>query len=843
MSLLKRFIIVNIILISGLLFYLSYLSLYPQGATQSPEKNEVLAATTQEFNSFALATINQYPVISYPDGRSVPFQDRFAIIRKYSSPSKFTNHLCNSVDERSDAWKNGTSCTGYTNNYNPTFIKLNFDDSEKLMLYAYYGLYAIDSGEKNIVEWQSAHIDRIQNATAVYPCGWTYDPSSVIPVKSGSNFYLFSKFSGHQRTNDSRCLQFYDEYTNRASYSQANGRLYLGYEINSDGKLNTKSYTRTTVAPYTNFAIGGPFGPGPKNATLYATSPTADIYGCKAYDSNKRCISVQGVALQTVTTVPTKSVQGTCKTWGTRSPEYVKCTYSSQWVINNLQSVFVGCNPSAGQYPKCPNTVVQRCDVTGAYILCENQTMPCSYTQEPTGAYSQQCAAYNYTIVPGSFKTAVNSPIFSNFKDFNPNLKTWNTNSTATPADYNPYKDETATNSTANALNFTKDLNSTVFTSNNYMFKVTVPSVGKLNVKRYPLNTTTYNPGSSSYIQTSTYSTNLTLGSSLNTKYSLHYYQNDIYLMASGSTTYNFWKLKNLNTTGANIEVSDLSDEISSKITTGTPKAFGIVSGKVYVIVGNRVYYATISGGGGTVVPDSNYGNFEVNGSVYTSKDLTEKFIVTNPSKKLEGNYVTSASTVTGTNIKSVKGATFSFDYPTTLPKTLFNFTVYSNSFNKFNLLVGSSTAQDPNPLASPNYVSISPASSNKFEIIYISQNRGVKIDLKNTNLNNVNFKLDKYIFVNLDKSNNSRINFTLDCSNATYSAYSVICTKGNKFYMKGALLGQFTIVGSILDTMTTTRFINVSENPDLLLNIIPELRSKKYPMVTTSKVNLKYSQ
>jgi hypothetical protein len=126
------------------------------------------------------------------------------------------------------------------------------------------------------------------------------------------------------------------------------------------------------------------------------------------------------------------------------------------------------------------------------------------------------------------------------------------------------------------------------------------------------------------------------------------------------------------------------------------------------------------------------------------------------------------------------------------------------------------------------------------FEIIYVSQNKGVKIDLNNTNLNNANFKLDKYIFVNLDRNNNSRINFTVDCGNA---AYSIICTSGNKFYMKGALLGQFTIVGSILSTMTNSRFINVSENPDLILNIIPELRTKKYPMVTTSKVNLKYSQ
>ena len=311
--------------------------------------------------------------------------------------------------------------------------------------------------------------------------------------------------------------------------------------------------------------------------------------------------------------------------------------------------------------------------------------------------------------------------------------------------------------------------------------------------------------------------------------------------MAAGSTTFNFWKLGNLNTTGATVTASDLSTELKSKITIGTPKAFGIVSGKVYVITANQVYFATIGGGTPEIdtTDDSNYGNFEVNGNVYTKTDLTEKFIVTNPSKKLEGNFITTAPT-SGSNLKSLKNASIKFDYPTTLPKTLFNFTVYSNSLNKFNLLVGSSTATDPNPLAPTSYISISPTSSNNFEIIYISQNKGVKIDLNNANLNNPNFKLDKYIFVNLDKGNNSRINFTIDCTNA---AYSLICTAGNKFYMKGALLGQFTTTGKILSTMTTTRFINVSENPDLLLNIIPELRSKKYPMVTTSKVYLKYSQ
>lgn len=819
MSLLKRFIIVNVLLITGLVVYLSYLSQNSELDSIGSEKNEVLAASTENFDVFVPATINQYPVISYPDGKTVPFQDRFAIIRKYSSPSKFTNHLCNTVNEASAAWKNDTQgCAGYVPN--PRFIKLNFDGSEKLMLYGYYGLYSIDP-TSNTVKWQSAHIDRIQNASAVYGCGWTYDPSSVIPVKSGSNFYLFSKFSG---LNNANCLQFYDKSAAKPSFSQSTGRLYLGYEVSPSGELNTNSYNRTAVAPYINPAIGGPFGPGPKNATLYASAPYSDIYGCSAFDSSKRCVSIRGVSelIKPVASTGTVS-NGKCLAGYNQFVEgWVRCGICSVDDPQGVRRSSVVCASTSGRDPSCGGTL------SGTYAV-----------RNPSGDYTKYvCTSYQQIVSNASFKGSIVSPTFTNFDNFALNAKSWSTTTSAVPSDYTPYSEEIATNTTSNALNFTKDLNSKVFTSDKYLFKVSILS-GKLNVQRYNLNTSTYTPGSASYIQSSSLSTVLNLGTTANTNYSLQYYSNDIYLLAAGSTTFKFYRIENLNTSGLTITAYDLSSEIFSKITTGTPKAFGIVSGKIYIIAGNQVFYSTIKGSGGTIVSDLNYGNFEVNGNVYTRTDLTEKFIVTNPSKKLEGNFITEASTVS-TNIKSVKEATFSFDYPTSLPKTLDNFTAYSTSLNKFNLLIGPSTADDPNPLAASSYVSISPTSANKYELVYISQNKGVKIDLNNTNLNNVNFKLDKYIFVNLDKGNNSRINFTIDCTNA---AYSVICAAGNKFYMKGALLGQFTITGNILSTMTTSRFINVSENPELILNIAKDLRSKKYPMVSTSKVNLKYSQ
>lgn len=817
MSLLKKFLTINFALVLFLFGYIFYNQNISNLKTEKQLKGDVLAATTDNFDAFALATINQYPVVNYPDGKTVPLQDRFSIIRKYSSPTKFTNHLCNTVNEASAAWKNDTlGCTGYTQK-NPLFIKLNFDGSEKLMLYNFYGLYSVDS-TTNIVKWQSAHIDRFQNATATYNCGWTFDPLTVIPVKSGNNFYLFSKFNG---LNNSNCLQFFDKFTNKPSYSQANGRLYLGYEVAPSGELDLSSYSRTT-----NLTIGGPFGPGPKNATFYITTPKADIYGCSSFDSSKRCTGIQGLALHNVSSAPVRIVNTTCKAWGSPVQVWLKCTYTCDPMSCNWG--LVGCKPSSGNYPGCPSNK----NLYGDSYICMSRA-------EPTNEWYTPCNGWNTATVPGSgyFRTAVGIPSFSNFGNFLANSVVWSTNTPAVPVDYPKYVDEASTNSTSNALNFTKDLNSKVFTTNLYMYKVDILA-GKLNIKRYPINTSTYQIGGSSYISASNFNLDLPVGNLANTKFALQYNQNDIYLLATSGTTFKLYRIENLNASSGTVTSYDLSQEISTKITTGVPTAMGIVSSKIYLVVGNQVYFATISGTGGTVVSDANYGNVEVYGNVFTKTDLTDKFLVTNPSKKLEGNYLTKAD-VASSLIKSSKGVSFGFNYVSPLPTTLFNFVNYTSSLNKFNLLVNSAqTANDPNPLASASYLSISPSSSNNFEIITISQGKGIKIDLTNANLANANFKFDKYIFINLDPSNKSRISFYVDCSLATYST---ICS-GAKFYAKGAFFGQFIVDGQVKSTMTNSRFINITENPDLMLNLIPELRSKKYQLVSKTKVNLKYS-
>jgi hypothetical protein len=374
------------------------------------------------------------------------------------------------------------------------------------------------------------------------------------------------------------------------------------------------------------------------------------------------------------------------------------------------------------------------------------------------------------------------------------------------------------------------------------MFKVSIVS-GKLNVIRYTLKSNTYTLGGSSYINSSNYTLDIALTTF--SKFSLSYVGDDVYLMASGSTGFKFYRIKNLNTLGQTVTSYDLTSEITAKLPTGSKVlAFGIVDpgtgSKIYIATSNQIFYANILGTGGTVITDIAYSNFIVNGNVYTKTDLGENFLYTNPSKKLEGNYITRAQT-SSTNIKSINSVDFTFNFPslTELPQALTGFTSTTTFNTKFNLAVTNSTAVDPNPLASTSYVTFTPTSTNKFEIVTLSQGKGIKIDLNNTNLANTNFKFDKYLFINADPTNKSRVNFYMDC---TLAAYSTICS-GSQFIMKGGVFGPFSLQGTITSTMNNTKFINITENPEIMLNLIPELRIKKYQMISKTKVNLKYSQ
>lgn len=230
--------------------------------------------------------------------------------------------------------------------------------------------------------------------------------------------------------------------------------------------------------------------------------------------------------------------------------------------------------------------------------------------------------------------------------------------------------------------------------------------------------------------------------------------------------------------------------------------------------------------------------NVEFNGNVFADiSSIQRESIFKTSSIRFEGSYITSTNNTS--NLKLFNNSKLSFNYLNGI-SSLNNFTNFTGSnFNKFNLLykdIGSQVESDP--LVASSYIVLDPAnntSNNNFEIIDISTGRGVLIDLTNTNIQK---SFDRYVLMNLDSRNKSRIKFKVDCNNQ--SSYSLICS-GNVFNFKGAILGGFYLEGEVPEGLQNSRFIRIHENASILINLVKELRSNKYPTVTTTLVNLKY--
>lgn len=820
-------------------------------------KSDVLqAATTAQdsFGVFSQVTIDQYPTISYTDTGIVPFQNRFSNYRNVASKTRFTHYLCSGTP---------SSCAGY--NQTPKFVRLRFDGSEKLMLFNFYGLFSIDDSA-NSIKWESTHIDRFltANTNSFSNCSYKYDPASVVPVKNGNTYYLFSKFKG---LNNRSCLQFYDNTAKTPSFSGANGELVLGYEVNSNGQLN-RNYNRTGSL-YRNVTPGneGPFGPGPQNSVTYSTSPLADVVGCKQFDSSKRCINSQGLASNTYNYVPQTSrtekyncriekyaatcpfltcqaftdtrtcsaYQSTPFTYWFKNCSYPQpgtsdCTWQSdiryenvcvQWetttstrfynVLGNPNSTGSLCSPNNHVYTSWVNCTLSR-------TVCDTRTI----------------------VTPSTFKASLVAPTFSNFNNFSFNPANWNVSGGGIPADYNKFSDELSVNSTDNAINFTQDYNKSIFVTNNYIYKLSVTS-RDLTIKRYTLNTNSYDIGGTSYINgSSVKSVTVNIKNTANTNYSLDYIGNDILVMASGSNTPAFYRIKGFNSESAFTTV-DLFPEVIRKLplnTSGVLKTFGIVqngtSSKIFIVTDFQAFWANIEGTISVTVVDTSYKNFEFNGNVFSKENLTSGFMFTAPASKFIGSYVTSEQFTS--NLKFLNSSTLTFNYPNTLLSSLLNFSSFNGTtFNKYNFLYTDVNYTENVPLTDSQYLTFSnPTSTNNLEVIYVSEGRGVKIDLTNQNIIK-NF--NKYVIVNSDKNNRSRINFYLNCASASYS---LICS-GVKFNFKGALLGQFYISGNTNTAIADKRFIRIHENADILINLVSDLRSKKYQTITSTIVNLKY--
>jgi len=231
--------------------------------------------------------------------------------------------------------------------------------------------------------------------------------------------------------------------------------------------------------------------------------------------------------------------------------------------------------------------------------------------------------------------------------------------------------------------------------------------------------------------------------------------------------------------------------------------------------------------------------NIEFNGNVFSKDNLPTGFMFTKTPKQFEGLYLSSQNISSNLRIKN--NTRLTFDFLNSFSSTLSNFSNFDGAnFTRFNYLYKYFKTADSNPLRTDQYVTLDPTqtSRSKYEIISIGTGRGILIDLSDQNLN-ANY--DRFYLQNLDRDNTSRIIFKIDCSPQTVDQYSTMCSGLNKFHFKGSLLGSFDLIGNISPDLNNSKLITLHENPDILINLVPELRSKKYPTVTSTLVNLKY--
>lgn len=234
----------------------------------------------------------------------------------------------------------------------------------------------------------------------------------------------------------------------------------------------------------------------------------------------------------------------------------------------------------------------------------------------------------------------------------------------------------------------------------------------------------------------------------------------------------------------------------------------------------------------GYVTPVS-YNNFEINGNAYSKIYTSDSIITSLPNKTLEGILISADQG--GSSIKYSPMATFKFNFPSSLPAALYGF-INNTTYDKFFNFAGGSATVDASPLSAANYTALPSLSNNSYEIIALSQGKGIKFDLNNTNISKT---IDKYIILNLDPKNLSRIQFYMDCNLDTYSN---ICS-GGEFFMKGIIAGPFSLKGNVPTLLSSNKFVNITENPTLMLKVMGDLKKSKYQLITKTKLNLKYSQ
>jgi hypothetical protein len=127
---------------------------------------------------------------------------------------------------------------------------------------------------------------------------------------------------------------------------------------------------------------------------------------------------------------------------------------------------------------------------------------------------------------------------------------------------------------------------------------------------------------------------------------------------------------------------------------------------------------------------------------------------------------------------------------------------------------------------------------SKKYQIIALSKGRGINLNLTNDFIDGAGkVLLNRYVFVNLDPNIPGRLRLTADCSQPEYSK---ICQIGFSYSIKGSIIGGVVLNFQNMVNQISNRII-IHEDPDILIHLTKDLRSKKYNLVTNSKVIVRY--
>ena len=81
------------------------------------------------------------------------------------------------------------------------------------------------------------------------------------------------------------------------------------------------------------------------------------------------------------------------------------------------------------------------------------------------------------------------------------------------------------------------------------------------------------------------------------------------------------------------------------------------------------------------------------------------------------------------------------------------------------------------------------------------------------------------------------RIRFFADCSNPNYS---YICGNQFKYIFRAPIYGSYIVDFKNAPSSSGSNLV-ITENPDLLMQLIPVIRSKKMNLVTTTFININY--